>query len=34
MDNLDNDIKHDVDVQMDNSELLPFRYQNQPNKSN
>jgi len=34
MDNLDNDIKRDVDVQMDNSELLPFRYQNQHNKSN
>ena len=34
MDDLDNDIKHDVDVQMDNSELLPFRYQNQRNKSN
>jgi hypothetical protein len=33
MDDLDNDIKRDVDVQMDDSELLPFRYQNQPGKS-
>jgi len=28
MDDLDNDIKHDVDDHMDDSELLPFRYQN------
>ena len=34
MDDLDNDIKRDVDTHMDDSELLPFRYQNQPGKSN
>ena len=28
MDDLDNDITRDVDTQMDDSELLPFRYQN------
>jgi hypothetical protein len=28
MDDLDNDIIRDIDTQMDNSELLPFRYQN------
>jgi hypothetical protein len=28
MDDLDNDIIRDVDTQMDDSELLPFRYQN------
>jgi hypothetical protein len=28
MDDLDNDIKRDVDTHMDDSELLPFRYQN------
>jgi hypothetical protein len=33
MDDLDNDIKRDVDTQMDDSELLPFRYLNQPGKS-
>jgi hypothetical protein len=34
MDDLDNDILRDTDTQMDDSELLPFRYQNQLNKSN
>lgn len=28
MDDLDNDIIRDVDTQIDNSELLSFRYQN------
>jgi len=28
MDDLDNDIIRDIDTQMDDSELLPFRYQN------
>ena len=28
MDDLDNDIVRDIDTQMDDSELLPFRYQN------
>ena len=28
MDDLDNDIIRNIDTQMDNSELLPFRYQN------
>jgi len=33
MDDLDNDIRRDVDTHMDDSELLPFRYQNLPGKS-
>lgn len=33
MDDLDNDIERDVDDQMDDSELLPFRYRNIPSKS-
>jgi hypothetical protein len=33
MDDLDNDILRDIDTQMDDSELLPFRYQNLLNKS-
>jgi hypothetical protein len=33
MDDLNNDIKRDVDTHMDDSELLPFRYQNLPGKS-
>jgi hypothetical protein len=33
MDDLDNDIQRDVDTHMDDSELLPFRYQNLPGKS-
>jgi hypothetical protein len=32
MDDLDNDIIRDIDTQMDDSELLPFRYQNLLNK--
>ena len=33
MDDLGNEIIRDVDTQMDDSELLPFRYQNQQGKS-
>jgi len=29
---LGNDVLRDIDDQMDDSELLPFRYQNQPGK--
>ena len=32
MDDLKIDIYRDIDTQMDNSELLPFRYQNQQGK--
>jgi hypothetical protein len=28
MDDLDLDIKRDIDTQIDDTELLPFRYQN------
>jgi hypothetical protein len=28
MDDLDNDLKRTIDDQIDNAELLPFRYQN------
>jgi hypothetical protein len=31
---LGNDVLRDIDDQMDDSELLPFRYRNQQGKSN
>ena len=33
MDDLDNPLRRDIDNHMDDSELLPFRYQNRLDKS-